>query len=208
MNMPQPAFESRLRTTARDVYTDGERAILKDIALPGVAAAIWRRRLEGGFQGWINGLPVEQLPEVRISVPVPAVAGIVQAACDDAGMPSCAERNWLVGDIATLADLYQRVLQMGPVTLRLEVAHDITCPKFHVDNVPARLLCTYRGSGTEYVAETGLEDPRRYRSMPTGAVGLFRGGQWPSLERCGLFHRSPMLASGETARLLLVIDPA
>lgn len=196
------------RASARDVLVSEDPEILKDIALPGVAAAIWRRKMAPQFQAWINGLAFEDLPRTRTVVPFHLAEAAVLSACEIAGLAPCAERDTLASDIDALAMMAGRILGARYVRLRLEAAMSVTCPKFHLDNVPARLLCTYRGSGTEYVSETGLEDPRRYRQVPTGAVGLFRGGQWPSEERCGLLHRSPMAAEGEHARLLLVIDPA
>lgn len=193
---------------ARDVFVSEDADILKDIALPGVAATIWRREMSPAFRTWINGLTFEELPRARTVVPFHLVEAAVLSACEIAGLAPCPERDTLASDIGALAIMAGRILGARYVRLRMEAAMSVTCPNFHVDNVPARLLCTYRGSGTEYVTEAGLEDPARYRQVPTGAVGLFRGSQWPSDEACGLLHRSPMPAEGEHARLLLVIDPA
>lgn len=206
MTVQQPALKPR--ASARDVLVARDPDILKDIALPGVAATIWRREMTPAFRRWIGGLAFEDLPSARTVVPFHLAEAAVLSACEIAGLASSPERDVLASDIGALAIMAGRVLGARYVRLRLEASMSVTCPKFHLDNVPARLLCTYRGSGTEYVTESGLEDPGRYRRVPTGAVGLFRGGQWPSQERCRLLHRSPTLAEGERARLLLVIDPA
>ncbi|MEO9902181.1 MAG: DUF1826 domain-containing protein, partial [Nisaea sp.] len=74
--------------------------------------------------------------------------------------------------------------------------------------VRARLLCSYRDAGTEYVAEADAADPACHKRMATGAVGLFRGARWSDDEICGLLHRSPHQGEGDAARLLLVVEPA
>jgi hypothetical protein len=60
-------------------------------------------------------------------------------------------RDVLASDIGALAVMMARILDVDHVRLRLDVADEVMCPKFHIDRVPARLLCTYRGAGTEYV---------------------------------------------------------
>ncbi|MCV0428916.1 MAG: DUF1826 domain-containing protein [Roseibium sp.] len=91
--------------------------------------------------------------------------------------------------------------------IRFDIASQVMCPKFHLDAVPARLLCTYRGTGTEYVPENQQSDISRIQSIQTGSVALFRGATWPSGERTCLLHRSPAIGEGGKTRLLVVVDP-
>jgi hypothetical protein len=56
-------------------------------------------------------------------------------------------RDVLASDIGALAVMMARILDVDHVRLRLDVADEVMCPKFHIDRVPARLLCTYRGAG-------------------------------------------------------------
>ena len=91
--------------------------------------------------------------------------------------------------------------------LRLDViAHD-ACRKFHIDAITARLICTYRGTGTQYGISTDGFEPTRIFTTPTGSPLILRGTLWPTNPPAGLLHRSPPIeGSGET-RLLLVLDP-
>lgn len=192
---------------ARDVVVGRTPDVLEDISLPGIAAAIWKREPVREFQTWLDGLPDLQLPVLRTVVPVHLVEAAVITACERFGTPACAERDMLAGDAAALALMFAKVLNIRKVRVRLDVSTEIMCPKFHIDHVAARLLCAYRGAGSEYVPETAQGNERRGRRVPAGSVGLFRGRTWSGEETTGLLHRSPAMAAGSPARLLLVIDP-
>lgn len=191
---------------ARDVVVGRQSEVLQDIALPGVAAAIWQRKPDAAFQDWIDSLVPEQLPELRIVVPVNQIEGAVRVACDNANTPTGLTQDWFARDVGLLARAFSDILEVDHVQIRLDIAFGKMCPSFHRDNVPARLLCTYRGPGTEYVPERHQDDPHRIRRMNTGSVELFRGSRWSADEPCGLLHRSPPVKAGFGPRLLLVID--
>jgi len=193
------------QAVARDVIIGSGPDILADIHVPGVAAAIWKRTLDPDFQAWVDRLPLRHLPELRTVLPVHLAEAAVIAAFEKRGAPACAERDMLASDAAALALMLSKILNVRLVRLRLDVSDEVMCPKFHIDNVQARLLCTYRGAGTEYVPEREETDPGRVRQVPQGSVALFRGRQWPGEEMTGLLHRSP--ATGKGRRLLLVMDP-
>ncbi|MEE4011904.1 DUF1826 domain-containing protein [Roseibium sp. FZY0029] len=193
---------------ARDVIIGRDPDILADIREPGVAAAIWRRTPEPEFQKWIDALPPDSLPELRTVVPVHLAEAAVMAACESHGVPACEMRDTLASDVGALALMLAKTLTVRLVRLRLDVSEDVMCPKFHLDNVCARLLCTYRGAGTEYVPENVAHESGRIRQVPPGGVAIFRGRHWTCEERTALLHRSPVATPESGPRLLLVIDPA
>jgi hypothetical protein len=90
--------------------------------------------------------------------------------------------------------------------LRLDVTEGQPCPKWHVDAVPGRLICTLRGPGTEFGSIGPDGEPQAIRRMARGAVGIFRGVLWPGRELAAVVHRSPPRNAGGP-RLLVVIDP-
>lgn len=93
------------------------------------------------------------------------------------------------------------------VRLRLSRVTANACSKFHIDAITARLVCTYRGTGTQYGISHDGGGPKRMFTVPTGSPILLRGTLWPESPRSGLLHRSPPIeGSGET-RLVLVLDP-
>lgn len=174
---------------------------------PGAAAVLWQRQPLDRFQRWIDALPPEQLPSARIILRPGAVRDAVTRIADATGLPACNERSLLIDDIAALAEMFGQVMRAPFLRLRLDVVTTNACRKFHIDAVTARLVCTYRGTGTQYgVAKNGA-DPDPVLTVPTGAPFLLRGTKWPETPRSGLLHRSPPIeGSGET-RLLLVLDP-
>ncbi len=200
----EPASPNALRAT-RAVEGD-EPEILGEIRSPGNAVAIWQRRLSAAFHAWMDGLAPEQLPGMRTVLRPQEVPEVVQTVFARNGVTRTSFRDWFIDDMAVLAHLYAQIMDLQKIQLRLDVVNDNACRRFHLDNVPARLLCTYRGRGTEFGCAAGGEDPDPIHELATGAVALFRGGRWPGREPCGMVHRSPPIeGSGET-RLLLVID--
>lgn len=201
------ALEQSGRPVAADVFMARDADILCEIGSPGVAAAIWQRTPEPAFNSWIDQLQMNDLPDLRTVVPVHLAEAAVITACETAGLAACPERDTLASDVGALAVMMARILDVQTVRVRLDVADEVMCPKFHIDRVPARLLCTYRGAGTEYVPASSEHDPKRIRQLKRGAVGLFRGALWQGDDVTGILHRSPEVTPEDGPRLLLVIDP-
>jgi hypothetical protein len=125
-------------------------------------------------------------------------------------------RAWLA-DVRELIAMYRCLFEPAAVGIRVHVLADTMCPRFHTDRVPARLLVTYSGRGTEWLAEPDVlraenpgplpEQPAAehcIQVMPTGSVAILKGEAWIGNEGRGLVHRSP--APGDTPRLVLGLD--
>lgn len=181
---------------------------LSAIHQPGCAAAIWRRQPTAGFQQWIDALDPGDLPRARMTLRPDMVRAAMTELCNATGTPEGPERTQLIDDIAALADIFAAQMKAPKLHLRLEAITTNACKKFHIDAVMARLICTYRGAGTQYGISPNGEAPTRVFDAPTGAPILLTGTEWPSPCKTGLLHRSPPIeGSGET-RLVLVLDPA
>lgn len=196
---------------AEDVVTGGAAEALNRIWSPGCAAAIWKREPDLAFQHWLDTLPSAELPETRLVVSPDSVRYEMEALFDRCRVPKSPYSAMLIDDIELLAGIFARVMglvQTEMLRVRLDVISDDACQRFHIDNVSARMVCTYRGLGTQYGCGRPGEKPSSIYALETGSVGLFRGRLWPSADACGLVHRSPPISrSGET-RLLLVVDHA
>ena len=116
-------------------------------------------------------------------------------------------REAFVDDIAALATLFAALMDAALVKLRLEAVTSNACSKFHVDAMIARLICTYRGTGTQYGMATGGDVPRRVLTVPTGSPIVLRGTLWPPSPSAGVLHRSPPIEGTGETRLVLVVDP-
>jgi hypothetical protein len=134
-------------------------------------------------------------------------------------------QDWLE-DVKMLVTAFCELFDRREAGLRIRTLDKAMCPRFHVDRVPARLICSYGGIGTEWLpeyalnrhklgmgscgvpdAESGLiADPTAIRQMPAYAVGLMKGENWDGNEGHGLVHRSPQPTAVQPRRLLLTLD--
>ncbi|AXI47602.1 DUF1826 domain-containing protein [Sulfitobacter sp. SK012] len=180
---------------------------LNILATQDCAAAIWQRRPLPDFQTWIDGLDPAILPSVRLILKPQDVVTVLSEVCDTSLVTDRSHWRHLIKDIAKLSRLFCDLMTAPYVRLRLEPITSNACRKFHIDAITARLVCTYRGTGTQYGISHDGAEPERIFTVPTGTPILLRGTLWPEQPRSGLLHRSPPIeGSGET-RLVLVLDP-
>ncbi len=134
------------------------------------------------------------------------------ALCDLVGLANDPQRRTLIGDTSRLARAFATLIGSRDVDLRIEPIDHDSCWRFHRDNVGFRLNATYRGPGTQWLAEadTGraLRAQRRYRGpvqeLPRFAAGVFKG-----VRRAGagaIVHRSPPVAGSGRTRLFLCLN--
>jgi hypothetical protein len=183
-----------------------------------VDLAIWTRRLPPALAHWLDALPPAQLPRLRVRIGHPQVAAALDAAFAAAGTPGCAARDLLAADIVALTTQFARLVESPDLDLRLDTVDDDGCTRWHRDVTPMRLLCTYRGPGSERVdaehAAAALADADDFAgpcyAVPQHAVAVLRGAlddagrPWAR----GLVHRSPRIAGQGITRLLLCLNPA
>ena len=191
-------------TCLRDVGSPDALCAIHD---PSCAATVWRRTALPDFQDWIDRLPSDQLPCARMILRPNQVRDAIEQAARRHKMPACAEREALLDDMEALATTFATVMRTRYLRLRLDVITDNACRKFHVDMLTARLICTYRGQGTQYGVSPDGGEPKIVRSVPTGSPIVLRGSQWPETPRSGFLHRSPPIEGTHETRLLLVLDP-
>ncbi|QTP57491.1 DUF1826 domain-containing protein [Billgrantia antri] len=128
----------------------------------------------------------------------------------------------LVEDIGTIAEAMAYLFSTETIGIRLRTLEGAMCPRFHVDNLPVRLVSTYAGPASEWLPEHAVNrdglgaphphkpdivaDPGAIQQLGVGDLALLKGGGWVGNETRGLVHRSPQPAPGER-RLLLALDP-
>lgn len=154
--------------------------------------------------------------ELRTLVPIPARNLRFDVAAGDPfpdlPLPEGQARRILSADAAFLAGLLHDLTGCPRLGLRLVGLSRAMCPRFHTDRVGLRLLCTYRGPGTQWLDDQRY-DRRRLPAQPAGAnwceadafdIVLLKGAAWPGNEHLGAIHRSP--DPGGAPRALLSID--
>lgn len=187
------------------IRAGSEPGILQTVRRGDVRVALWARPIPGPLAAALDALPVQNLPRLRRNLNVSQVAAEVQECCVAAGAQDCAAS--LSAEISKLAAMAAGVFGTPDLRLRLDVSEGQSCPKWHVDAVIARLLCTFRGAGTQFGPAGPDGHPQTVHQMARGAVGIFRGSRGVASDATPVLHRSPPKRPGEP-RLLLVIDPA
>ncbi len=182
-------------------------ASLNTFLQPGCAAAIWRRQTPPDIQNWLDRLDSDRMPRGRVILRPNAVAETFGHLCDMAETPPGPERDWLQADVTALAERFADLMSTKFLRLRVDVITTNACRKFHIDAITARLICTYRGTGTQYGISTDEDDPRRVFTVNTGVPMLLRGTLWPETPQTGLLHRSPPIEGTGETRLVVVMDP-
>jgi hypothetical protein len=128
-------------------------------------------------------------------------------------LPKAPHVEALQADIGRLVEFYADLLGCTQIGLRLEGLQRTMCPGWHCDRTGIRLLCTYRGPGTEWLEGTGLDRTTLPGSVadrpPDGSAGagdivLLKGSLWQGNAGWGAIHRSP--APGRGTRWLLALD--
>ena len=171
------------------------------------AAAIWQRASKPRFADWLASLDPHTMPRGRVVLQPNRVREALVQICDIAGTPDCEERALLVEDATGLARDFADLMKAPYLRLRLEVVNTNACRKFHRDAITARLVCTYRGTGTQYGVSVDGADPDPIFTTPTASPIVLRGTLWPEEPKSGVLHRSPPIEGTGETRLVLVLDP-
>lgn len=180
---------------------------LSAIRAPGCAAAIWDRALPAQMTDWLAALTPDEMPNGRVSLRPAQARDAVDALLGQAGAPAGAGREMFADDVAAMAVGFAAICGAPYLRMRLQAVTGNACRKFHLDVVEQRLVCTYRGPGTQYGVADGGEDPAEVYETAEGAPILLRGELWQGDAPSGLKHRSPPIEGTGVARLVLVLDP-
>ena len=128
-------------------------------------------------------------------------------------------------DVALIVDMFCCLFGVEEAGLRLSTLDSAMCPKFHVDQIPCRLVTTYTGTATQWLENNDVDRSKigrgsvgvtddlsgsfssdlAVKQMHSGDVALLKGSGWKGNESMGLVHRSPELMLNER-RLLLTLD--
>jgi Protein of unknown function (DUF1826) len=180
-----------------------------------VDLCVWRRGVDAHLAEWCQA--IARTHEVDIdsefaidALPLNALLG---------GLPSAPARELFRDDIDARVRSYARVIGCSRVRFQLHSVRHQHCPRFHVDSVGVRLITTYAGPGTQWLAETDLvrarvgkgpttEVPVRpkagARKLERFDVALMKGRSWRSNGQFGVVHRSPPIDA--RPRLVLTLD--
>ncbi|WP_339463320.1 DUF1826 domain-containing protein [Pseudomonas sp. EA_105y_Pfl2_R69] len=192
--------------------------VLGEVLRDEVNLAVWQRQLPAQIGDFATALlargeALGQSSVLELASPEspPNLSGLLEGYGDLPGQTAFVQDlSWLVSAFACLFDATR-------IGLRLRILDKAMCPRFHVDHVPVRLITSYAGVGSEWLAEGVMA--RRHLGDPAaepgdaalieradaGHVLLAKGEKWLGNEGGGLIHRSPQPPAGQR-RLLLTLD--
>ncbi|MBC54502.1 MAG: succinylglutamate desuccinylase [Gammaproteobacteria bacterium] len=187
---------------------------LSAIYSEGINLAEWHRPGSAAVRGFASEL-VRHNPNfsLRQVLPVDDDENALASLIPEADKTLQHARIAFLQDIRLLCDMYACLFELQQIGLRMTVLNRAMCPKFHVDHVVCRLICTYVGTGTEWLPESSvnregpdLQKAADIQHVNEGHVALLKGESWPGNTGRGIVHRSPA-ASDSQPRLVMTLDP-
>ena len=184
--------------------------VLTEIFDPSVNLVIWQRQADpaiAAYSQWLAsaapetaGIPAfTQLQTVAEPAELPGL--LAQR------LPDAVGKMEFIADLQLLSQMLTCLMDCSAVGVRLKLLQQAMCPRFHTDHVALRLLVTYAGVGTQWLAEApnpGLQQQQIPQQLLAAEVALLKGSAWQGNEAGAIWHRSPAAA---TPRLLLSLDP-
>lgn len=193
------------------INSDFHSSALAEIYQDKISIAVWQRHLDTSVAEYAQALlALTSCFQTRFIQSPLRVAEQLEKE-----LPLNKHRPSFIGDVTLVVDMFSCLFELESVGVRMAVANTAMCPKFHVDRVPCRLICTYAGVATQWHSheqvrrfENGTLEPlpeAKPHTLRTGDVALLKGEAWEGNEGRGLVHRSPK-ATDSTRRLVLTLD--
>ena len=169
----------------------------------GQLAILERQPLGGGdeFFKKLSERPLNVIGIVGKKLSVEEILALLEDEISEDLKSSDFYMQWVI-DMAGVCNIFCETLATSTVGFCLAIQR--ACQRYHIDNVPLRLLVTYYGKGTEWVPDSAVDRLAYDSGMPNDKIlinnnarkflnawdiAIFRGG--PD----GLLHGRPMLRS-------------
>ena len=209
MQTAQPLPPSPLR----EARIDDSPEVFTQIYDPACNLAVWQRTLPGAVHDYLSRcLSDERRIHLKTLFTCQPEMHLQVRDSLEQTLPQGEGRQALIDDIVQLMEMYACLFEPRLIGIRLATLQQAMCPRFHVDYLPARLVTTYFGAGTQWLSEptTGearipAQEPTHFEQLNTGDVALLKGDGWFENEGLGIVHRSPAVAAGSSS-LFLSLD--
>lgn len=193
---------------------------LDTILLQDVNLAYYKRDPDPDIDIYVKSLMDASFQGIKERVRPDTVSQVVTRHLDEFGLHTFGKIK-LTTDIVAITMMFFQVTRARSLRLILKQVTDDACRKFHTDAYELRLLCTYRGQGTEWINdrfvnrkklvvgnnEDIIKDASRVCRMEPFEVAILKGevannSSWVN----GIVHRSPPIQKTGDARLLFRLD--
>jgi hypothetical protein len=195
--------------------------VLTDIYQDNCNMAVWLRQLPSEFIARLSqDLGDRPLMNTVLEVGAETILDDLVGVAEDREYGA-----QLRGYMAEVIDMFCVLFDADKVGVRLTVLTQAMCPRFHYDRVPCRLVTTFSGAGTQWIADELIDKTKLghgsngkpdeasglihrtsdIQALACGDVALLKGDTWEGNEGKALIHRSPPIEAGE-CRLLMTVD--
>ena len=128
-------------------------------------------------------------------------------------------KKW-IKDMAKISSIFCDILNTSNISFSLETSR--SCKRYHIDNVPVRLLVTYYGKGTEWAPrhacnysayyrgeknEKIINNFKEIRYIKNWNIAIFKGQKFNGKEK-GILHRTPDDALNHASLLMRLDHPS
>ena len=212
--------EESAQLIRRSVTSDTPN-ILSEIYQDDVNIAIWQNGLSAQTQDEAKQLIFDE-GKLNLEIAAGPNDVITQLVSKHEGLSNTEHLNQ---HIQKLVDMFCTLFELKRAGIRLSILDQAMCPKFHVDKIPCRLVSTFSGPATQWIAHQDVvysklgkasfnvsddisgiyTDVLHIQTMRTGDVALLKGSNWQNNEMSGLVHRSPQQTENEK-RLVITLD--
>lgn len=191
--------------------------VLEQINDPAVNLAVWQRAVDDEITRELSATPLPMGADLYSPTsPTSFEEDVARILVQQGLFPErCSS---LRADMQRLATRFFAISDRNEWRMRLVVTATDDCRRFHVDRVNLRLLCTYRGPGTEWLRDEQVDRVAQAACKPNeslilggepnrlepGWVAIMKGD--PKNEGHGLVHRSPPIEGTGHIRVLFCLD--
>ena len=199
-------YQTSTKELSKLVHTVNDDDYLSDFIDQFYFGLIWDRQIPVNIQDWLNKIDPKLIPSFRHIFHKNEVSKSINKIFENS-LSKDTQINWLIQDITRLSKLFSSLMNVDYIRLRMEVVSTNSCRKFHIDAVKSRLICTYRGLGTQYGMSMDGIDPKHFKTTPTSSPILLKGTLWIEDNPKMILHRSPPIEGTGETRFVFVIDP-
>ena len=195
--------------------------VLSTITNPGVNLTVWQRAGKMSITRELTRVEADSFPDGRHRTSRASFdADIAEYLTNQALDPEAFKH--FRADLQEIATRFFDICGSQEIRFRLLTTDSDDCRRFHVDYRHLRLLCTYKGDGTQWLTneqadraayEKGQSNEFIIRfgnpsQLEPFWVGLIKDDGYPGNKGQGLMHRSPPIAGSGQVRVLFCMDAA
>lgn len=194
-----------------------------------IPICVWRRAPDPRITQGLQTLQASQSRDILVRMDTQQFRPVELRTLDPTpalqNLPDMPGRAALMQDIGELIELFTTLADCRHVGLRLSITKEQTCPRFHVDHVDLRLVCTWHGPATQWLEHQSVDRAllgmgakgqpdetsgairagAQIHQLNTFDVALLKGERYPGNAGRGAVHRSPPVPTG-ALRVMLSLD--